>query len=482
MNRMLDKPHEECGVFGIFNMNGRNIAQDIYLALFALQHRGQLSCGITVNYGEGVVETVKNYGLVPEVFNADTLSKFKKYGVGVSGIGHVRYSSKEFAERANSQPLVLRYAKGTAAIANNGGLVNGKTLRQHLEAEGAIFQTGSDAELIGYLAAGHRLREDNMESAIEKTMDELSGAYSFVMLSPNKLIAARDPHGFRPLCLGKIEDSYIVASESCAIVGIGGTFIRDIEPGEILVVTKDGLKSLKSHCGRETSLCIFEHVYFARPDSVLDGAGVHVSRMRAGAMLARENPVEADVVIGVPDSGIDAAIGYADESGIPFETGFIKNRYIGRTFIQQTQSQREKAVGIKLNPISSAVRGKRVVLIDDSIVRGTTSAHIVEMLRDAGAVEVHMRISSPPFLNPCYFGTDISSREYLIACNLSKDEICQRIGADSLAYLSLDALHSIAKESKCGFCDACFTGNYPVKCEDADMDDKFASKLKTLEK
>ena len=479
---MLDKPHEECGVFGIFNMNDRNIAQDIYLALFALQHRGQLSCGITVDYGEGVVETVKNSGLVPEVFNADTLDKFKKNGIGVSGIGHVRYSSKEFAERANNQPLVMRYARGIAAIANNGGLSNGKTLRQSLEADGAIFQTGSDAELIGYLAAGHRLKEKNMESAIEKTMDEIIGAYSFVMISPNKLIAVRDPQGFRPLCLGKIEDSYVVASESCAIVGIGGTFIRDIEPGEILVITKDGLHSNKRHCGQKTSLCIFEHVYFARPDSVIDGAGVHIARKRAGAMLAKENPVDADVVIGVPDSGIDAAIGYADESGIPFETGFIKNRYVGRTFIQQTQVQREKAVHIKLNPISSAVKGKRVVLIDDSIVRGTTSAHIVELLRAAGAVEVHMRISSPPFLNPCYFGTDISSREYLIACNLSEDEICQRIGVDSLGYLSMDALYSIAKESKCGFCDACFTGKYPVECPDLDKDDKFTSKLKTLEK
>ncbi len=479
---MLDKPHEECGVFGIFNMNDRNIAQDIYLALFALQHRGQLSCGITVDYGEGVVETVKKSGLVPEVFNADTLEKFKKNGIGVSGIGHVRYSSKEFAESANNQPLVMRYARGIAAIANNGGLSNGKTLRQSLEAGGAIFQTGSDAELIGYLAAGHRLKEKNMESALEKVMDEIVGAYSFVMISPNKLIAVRDPQGFRPLCLGKLEDSYVVASESCAIVGIGGTFIRDIEPGEILVITKDGLSSIKSHCGQKSALCIFEHVYFARSDSVIDGAGVHISRKRAGAMLAKESPVEADVVIGVPDSGIDAAIGYADESGIPFETGFIKNRYVGRTFIQQTQAQRTKAVHIKLNPISSAVRGKRVVLIDDSIVRGTTSAHIVELLRAAGAVEVHMRISSPPFLNPCYFGTDISSREYLIACNLSKDEICQRIGADSLGYLSLDALHSIAKESKCGFCDACFTGNYPVECADLNKDDKFASKLKTLEK
>lgn len=477
---MLDKPHEECGVFGIFNMNDRNIAQDIYLALFALQHRGQLSCGMTVDYGNGDVETVKNTGIVPEVFDADTLAKFSKKGIGISGIGHVRYSSKEFAGSINNQPLTLRYAKGTAAIANNGGLVNAGLLREKLSDEGAIFQTGSDAEIIGTLAAGYRLSEDDMESAIEKTMYEIEGAYSFVMFSPGKLIAVRDPHGFRPLCLGKIEDSYIVASESCAITGIGGTFIRDIEPGEILVIDKEGTHSIRTHCGQKSSLCIFEHVYFARPDSVIDGAGVHIARKRAGAFLAKQSPVDADVVVGVPDSGIDAAIGYADESGIPFETGFIKNRYVGRTFIKHTQAQRERAVHIKLNPIRSAVEGKRIVLIDDSIVRGTTSSHIVELLRSAGAKEVHMRISSPPFLNPCYFGTDISSREYLIACNLSQKEICQKIGADSLAYLSVENLHEIAKESKCGFCDACFTGNYPVNCECGDKDDKFASKLKSL--
>ncbi|MEI6580543.1 MAG: amidophosphoribosyltransferase, partial [Eubacteriales bacterium] len=377
----------------------------------------------------------------------------------------------------NAQPLVMRYARGVISIANNGCLINSSELRRKLEVQGSIFQTGSDAELIGYLIARQRLKTECVEEAISNVMNEIKGAYSFVLLSPKKLVAVRDPLGFRPLCIGKLNGSYVVASESCAIKSIGGEFVRDVDPGEIIVINHDGLHSLRNHCGKKGALCIFEHVYFARPDSIIDGAGVYKSRLRAGVQLALEFPVQADVVVGVPDSGLDAAIGYSKESGIPYEIGFIKNRYIGRTFIQNSQSQREKSVSIKLNPISSAVKGKRVVLVDDSIVRGTTSANIVDLLRRAGAAEVHMRISSPPFLNPCYFGTDISSREYLIACNKSLKEICEQIGADSLAYLSYEGLSQIAKESKVGFCYGCFTGEYPLPVEGEKQTDKFAVKL-----
>ena len=482
---MLDKPHDECGVFGIFNKNGNDLAHEIYLALYALQHRGQLSCGIAVNHGKGKVNVFRGEGLVPEVFNDDCLSKLsagdnESTSGGIAGIGHVRYSPKEFAEQANTQPLVMRYARGVIAIANNGCLINSNELRRDLEMQGAIFQTSSDAELIGYLIARQRLRTECVEDAISNVMNDIVGAYSFVLLSPKKLVAVRDPQGFRPLCIGMLNGSYVVASESCAIQSIGGEFLRDIEPGEIVVISKDGLRSLQNHCGKQSSLCIFEHVYFARPDSIIDGAGVHNSRLSAGAQLASEYPVQADVVIGVPDSGLDAAIGYSEYSGIPYEIGFIKNRYIGRTLIQNSQLQREKSVYIKLNPVISTVKGKRVVLVDDSIVRGTTSAHIVDLLRKAGAAEVHMRISSPPFLNPCYFGTDISSRDYLIACNMSKEKICEQIGADSLGYLSFEGLFKIAKESKVGFCYGCFTGEYPLPIEGEKQTDKFAVKLQKI--
>jgi len=482
---MLDKPHDECGVFGIFNQNDDDLAHEIYLALYALQHRGQLSCGIAVNHGKGVVNVFRGEGLVPEVFNDACLAKLSSTendnsSKGIAGIGHVRYSPKEFSEQANTQPLVMRYARGIIAIANNGCLINSTELRRDLEIQGAIFQTGSDAELIGYLIARQRLKTDCIEDAIANVMNDIIGAYSFVLLSPKKLVAVRDPHGFRPLCIGKINGSYIVASESCAIQSIGGDFIRDVEPGEIIVISKDGFHSLRNHCGNQGSLCIFEHVYFARPDSVIDGAGVHKSRLCAGAQLAFECPAEADVVVGVPDSGLDAAIGFSEYSGIPYEIGFIKNRYIGRTLIQNSQLQREKSVYIKLNPVISTVKGKRVVLVDDSIVRGTTSAHIVDLLRKAGATEVHMRISSPPFLNPCYFGTDISSRDYLIACNMSTNEICEQIGADSLGYLSIDGLCKIAKESKVGFCDGCFTGEYPLPIVGEKQADKFTVKLNKI--
>ena len=478
---MFDKPHEECGVFGIYNKNQFNAVHLTYLALYALQHRGQISCGIAINRG-GVVDYHRDLGIVPDVFDADALQKLSQDGGGDICIGHVRYSPGGMSERENSQPLVMRYAKGTIAIANNGSLVNTHALREPLEKQGAIFQTDSDAELIALLIARARLEAGSVEQAINRAMNQIEGAYSFVLMSPRKMIAVRDPQGFRPLCIGKMEDSYIFASETCALDSLGAEFVRDIEPGEIVVADENGIRSIRDHCGHKSSLCIFEHVYFARPDSVIDNASVHLARQRAGKYLAREYPVEADLVAGVPDSGLDAAIGYANESGIPYGMCFIKNRYVGRTFIQDSQEQRERSVRIKLNPLRSAVEGKRVVLVDDSIVRGTTSAHIIELLRKAGAKEVHMRISSPPFMHPCYFGTDISSREYLIACRMSIDEICKQIGAGSLGYLSLESLHKIASSSTSSFCDACFTGNYPIDVPQEQPEDRFSKKLDTLVK
>jgi len=472
--------HEECGVFGVYNTEEMNVADEIYAALFALQHRGQLSCGIAVNCGEGNVRCKRGNGLVSEVLTQDKIDELAEGGRAISGIGHVRYAPHEMAHRENAQPLVMHYARGTLTVANNGCLVNAVPLRRELEEQGAVFQTGSDAELIGYLTARERLKTDTIEQALVNVMSRLSGAYSLVMLSPQKLIAARDPQGFRPLCIGKLGESYVVASESCAITSIGGTIVRDVAPGEVVIIGSLGLQSLQTHCQKKSALCVFEYVYFARPDSIVDGVCVHTARKRAGACLAKEHPVDADVVMGVPDSGIDAAIGCAMATGIPYKTGFIKNRYIGRTFIQQTQSQRVREVGIKLNPVRSVVEGKRVILIDDSIVRGTTCAQIVAKLREAGAKEIHMRISSPPFLHPCYFGTDIKSRDDLIACRLSQEEIRAHIGADSLGFLSLSGLHSIAAESGASFCDACFTGQYPIEIPQESCADKYETKLGTL--
>ena len=475
---MFDKIHEECGVFGIFNNDDFDVTQEIYLGLYALQHRGQKSCGIAVTFEDKKVEVKKGLGLVPEVFNAETLQSLASNGNGRMGVGHVRYASDKFSEQANTQPLVLRYAAGTMSVVNNGSLVNSQELINELSQKGSIFQTTSNAEIIAYLVARERLQSENIEQAVEKIMPKLKGAYSFILMSPQKLIAARDPNGFRPLCLGKLKESYIVASESCAITSIGGEFIRDIEPGEIVVIRQSGVTSIKTHCGQKTSACIFEHVYFARPDTIIDGVSVSRARHDAGKYLARMYPVEADVVIGVPDSGIEAAMGYAKEAKIPFEIGFIKNRYIGRTFIQTTSENRSRSVQIKLNPIKTVVDGKRVVLVDDSIVRGTTCMRIVELLRKAGAKEVHFRISSPPFKNPCYFGTDISSRDNLIACQMTEEEIAKSIGVDSLGYLSLEDLHKIGKGSKTCFCDACFTGNYPMDIPEEVPVDKFSIKIK----
>lgn len=452
--------HEECGVFGIYDPVG-SCAEDTYYGLYALQHRGQESCGIaTINNRE--LSFHKSLGLVGDYFTPQMLQELN----GTMAVGHVRYSTAGGNRPENAQPLTLRYIKGTLALAHNGNLVNSKRLKTQYEYNGAIFHTTTDSELIAYAIAQERLRCSSVEEAVARALKQMIGAYSLIVMSPQKLIAARDPWGFRPLCMGKRGDAIIFASESCALDAVGATFVRDIEPGEIVMVYDGKITSITDHCAQgKTSLCIFEYIYFARPDSIICGQSVHEARQMAGRYLAKKHPVDADVVIGVPDSGLSAAEGYALESGIPHATGFIKNRYIGRTFISPTQSEREKGVRIKLNPQKTVVSGKRVVMIDDSIVRGTTSKQIVKLLREAGATEVHIRISSPEFIAPCYFGTDIPDKTSLVSCKHSPDELCEMLGADSLGFLALDDLHAIAPNSTCGFCDGCFTEDYPVSIE-----------------
>lgn len=470
---MFDNIHEECGVFGIYEPQTADVAASAYYALYALQHRGQESCGIAVN-DDGIITAHKDVGLVPDVFNRDVLDKL---GKGQMAVGHVRYSTTGSSSRTNAQPLVVRHIKGTMALAHNGSLVNAQQLRDKLELSGAIFHTTNDSEVIAYMVTRNRISAGSIEEAVEQTMDDIKGAYSLVIMSPKKLIAARDPQGFRPLVIGELNGSFIFASETCALDSLGAHYVRDVEAGEIVVADKSGLRSIRTHCGQKSSMCVFEFVYFARPDSVIEGASVHLARQRAGAYLALEHPVQADIVVGVPDSGLDAAMGYARQSGIPYGIGFIKNRYVGRTFIQPTQAQRERAVRIKLNVLAANVKGKRVVLIDDSIVRGTTSGKIVALLRDAGACEVHMRISSPPFMNPCYFGTDIDSRDKLIACRMSQEEIAKEIGVDSIGYLSVDNVKKIAEGAKCGFCVGCFNGEYPIEVPDEMPKSCFETKI-----
>ena len=452
--------HEECGVFGIWSPARGPVPRDVYLGLYALQHRGQESCGIAVSRN-GVFRHFKGDGLVGEVFDRQKLDRL---GEGNIAVGHVRYSTTGGKNHNNIQPIVISHMKGNMALCHNGNLVNARSLRARHELSGGIFHGTADTETIVYTIVSERLKVSATEEAVFRTMRQLQGAYSCVLMTATKLIAFRDPNGFRPLCYGQTESgAYVVSSESCALDAVGAKPVRDILPGEILVFGKEGVVSDRRLCGGARSLCVFEYIYFARPDSVIEGASVHQARLRAGRFLAQEDPVEADVVIGVPDSGIDAALGYARESGIPYGVGFLKNKYIGRSFIAPSQDMRETAVKIKLNVIAETVRGKRVVLIDDSIVRGTTSERIVRLLRDAGAKEVHMRVSSPPFRYPCFFGTDVDSRENLIACRLhTVEEIAEEIGADSLAYLSVQAAHRLAGEDGCGFCDGCFTGRYPV--------------------
>lgn len=469
----MAKIHDECGVFGMHSPDGRDVVGASYYALFALQHRGQESCGIALN-DRGVITCHKDAGLVNEVMTETAL---RDMGTGTMVVGHVRYATMGVETRKNAQPLVVNHVKGQMALAHNGALSNAVELREELEMRGAIFHTSSDTEVISYVITQERLSAPSIEEAISAAMHRFEGAYSLVVMSPTKLMAVRDPHGFRPLCIGKLGESTVFASESCALDAIGAQFVRDVAPGEIVVVDKSGMHSLTAHMGSTPkTTCVFEYIYFARPDSVIDQSSVHTARLRAGAFLALEHPVQADVVVGVPDSGIDAAVGYARQSGIPYGIGFIKNKYIARTFIQPSQADRESKVRIKLNPVAATVAGKRVVLIDDSIVRGTTSARIVNLLRDAGAKEIHMRVSAPPFMHPCYFGTDIDSREKLIACQYPVGEICRIIGADSLGYLSVTSVKMLADNTQ-GFCTACFTGDYPCKPPEKSSKSRFENKL-----
>ena len=463
-----EKLREECGVFGMYDLDGKDVAASIYYGLFALQHRGQESCGIAVsetNGPKGKVTSYKGMGLVNEVFTGDELEQMK----GDIGVGHVRYSTAGASTRENAQPLVLNYVKGTLALAHNGNLINAPELREELAYSGAIFQTTIDSEVVAYHIARERVKTKNVESAVLNAMKKIRGAYSLVIMSPRKLIGARDPYGFKPLCIGRRDNAYIITSETCALETLGAEYIRDIEPGEVVTITKDGIKSDTSMClpKEQQARCIFEYIYFARPDSHIDGVSVYGSRIKAGRFLAMDSPVEADIVVGVPESGNAAAMGYAMESGIPYGTAFVKNSYVGRTFIKPKQSTRESSVKIKLNVLREAVAGKRVIMIDDSIVRGTTSDRIVKMLRDAGAREVHMRVSSPPFLWPCYFGTDVPAREQLIAYNRSVEEIRQMIGADSLGYLQINRLKELV--NGLDICQGCFTGKYPMEPPEDDI-------------
>ena len=463
-----EKLREECGVFGMYDLDGKDVAASIYYGLFALQHRGQESCGIAVsetNGPKGKVTSYKGMGLVNEVFTGDELERMK----GDIGVGHVRYSTAGASTRENAQPLVLNYVKGTLALAHNGNLINAPELREELAYSGAIFQTTIDSEVVAYHIARERVKTKNVESAVLNAMKKIRGAYSLVIMSPRKLIGSRDPYGFKPLCIGRRDNAYIITSETCALETLGAEYIRDVEPGEVVTITKDGIKSDTSMClpKEQQARCIFEYIYFARPDSHIDGVSVYGSRIKAGRFLAMDSPVEADIVVGVPESGNAAAMGYAMESGIPYGTAFVKNSYVGRTFIKPKQSTRESSVKIKLNVLREAVAGKRVIMIDDSIVRGTTSDRIVKMLRDAGAREVHMRVSSPPFLWPCYFGTDVPAREQLIAYNRSVEEIRQMIGADSLGYLQIDRLKELV--NGLDICQGCFTGKYPMEPPEDDI-------------
>lgn len=449
--------HEECGVFGIVSDGSIEPSYAAYNGLLALQHRGQESAGIAVN-DSGIIDYHKDLGLVTEIFNNKILDTLK----GEMAIAHVRYSTANDSARENSQPLVMRYIKGTLAIAVNGSIINADELKIELEQRGAIFQTTIDSEVIAYLIARERIKSHSVEEAVKLAMKQIKGAYAMLVMSPRKMIAARDPHGLKPLCMGKLGDSTVFASESTALDACGAEFVRDIEPGEIVVVDEKGIHSIKDHCGGKMSLCVFEYIYFARSDSVIDGMGVYEARKQSGRILASTSPVDADLVIGVPESGIDAAIGFSEQSGIPYEKGIVKNTYIGRTFIKPTQAERANSVRIKLNALSTAINGKRIVLIDDSIVRGTTINRIVTMLRNAGAAEVHLRITSPPFLWPCYYGTDVPSRDQLIAVTHTESEICKEVGADSLGFLPVDSLPEMLFNKEIGYCDACFTGIYPA--------------------
>ena len=467
--------HEECGVFGVMTPTPQDVAHMAYYGLFSLQHRGQESCGIVVN-DDGVFASRKDMGLVNEVFTKEALAALPQ---GTMAVAHTRYATIGSSSRSNCQPIEVNHQKGKLALAHNGNLSNAVALRNELELSGAIFHSSSDTEIIAYLVTKERLRSPSIEEAVARAVERLEGAYSLVLMSAQKLICVRDPHGFRPLCYGQKPDgTYVIASESCALNAVGATFVRDVEPGELLVFSRAGVTSRRDRCGKTpVRHCVFEYIYFARPDSVLDGISVQSARIKSGEILAAAHPVEADVVVGVPDSGLDAALGYSRASGIPYGIGLIKNKYIARTFI--APADRSDRVRIKLAPVEEAVRGKRIVLIDDSIVRGTTSRQIVSLLRAAGAKEIHMRVSAPPFRSPCYYGTDIDSTENLIACRYTTEEIADLIGADSLGFLPVESLCELAGGA-C-YCGACFDGNYPTAIPTDTRKDRFERKLSDQE-
>lgn len=463
-------------VFGIFGTKTENVASSVYYGLYALQHRGQASCGIVVN-DDGVFHTYKDSGLVNDVF---TPAVMKGLGLGQIAVGNVRYGTLDTKDRINAEPIVVNHSKGRMAIAIDGKLVNSAEIKAEMELQGSIFHTGNDAEIISAVIIKERITSGSIEEAVCKAMKRLKGGYSLIVMSPQKLIAARDENGVHPICYGKRDDGeYVIASETCALHSVSAAPIRDLEPGEILVFTKDGIRSIREHCDKKPErLCVFEYLYTARPDSTIEDCSVHLARKRAGMFLARTCGVEADVVIGAPDSGIDAAIGYAEESGIPYGLGLIKNKYIGRTFIDPGQNLREDKVRIKLNPVEETVRGKRVVLVDDSIVRGTTMARVVRLLRDAGATEIHVRSSAPQFLNPCYYGTDIASRDVLIACNHTTEEMARIFGADSVGFLTVDDVFRLAEGGSCkGYCAACFDGKYPTEIPTSTGENKYDYKI-----
>ena len=458
----MDEIKEACGVFGVYDLSGKDVSKTIYYGLLSLQHRGQESCGIAVsntNSNETNIICYKDMGLVSQVFDKEKINELK----GNLGVGHVRYSTTGESTKENAQPLALNYIKGTLALAHNGNLINTNELREKIQKNGAVFHTNIDSEIIAYYIAKERVRTSSIEEAILKTMKKIKGAYSLIIASPKKLIGVRDPHGFKPLCLGKKDKAYILSSETCALDIIGAKFIRDIEPGEIVTITDGQIFSNKSNsiCEEKRRRCIFEYIYFAREDSYIDGVSVYNARLKSGEFLAEDNPVQADIVIGVPNSGSTAAKGYSRKANIPFAEAFVKNSYIGRTFIKPDQNERNIAVNLKLNVLKEVVKDKRIVLIDDSIVRGTTSKEIISLLKNAGAKEVHIRISSPPFLWPCFFGIDVPKREELIAYKHNRKEICELLGADSLEYLKIERLSQLVDNM--GICKGCFTGKYPIK-------------------
>ena len=468
--------HEECGVFGVIADKPFNVAGVCYYGLYALQHRGQESCGIVVN-DDGLFVSHKDIGLVSEVLTGDTISSLPQ---GTMAVAHTRYGTTGGTSRNNCQPIEVNHQKGHMAIAHNGNLSNAAELRSALELSGAIFHTSSDTETIAYIVTKERLTAPSIEEALSRAMNTLDGAYSLILMSPQKLICARDPYGFRPLCYGKTKEGmYVVASESCAISAVGAEFIRDVEPGEILIFSRDGIVSRWEHCHtKKKTLCIFEYIYFSRPDSVIDGRSVHAARIAAGKILAQEHPADADVVIGVPDSGLDAALGYSRESGIPYGIGLIKNKYIGRTFI--APGDRVDQVKIKLSAVEEVVKNKDIVLVDDSIVRGTTCERIVSLLKEAGANRIHMRVSAPQFLYPCFYGTDIDSQENLISCHYSVQEISRMIGADSLGFLPLKSLQELSGNME--YCSACFDGRYPTKVPSDTRKNRFEQRLSEKKK